>query len=423
MRRSRLVAWREVTENVRTKGFWIGLLAFPVILTATVGVMTWLETHKDARRYAVIDRAGGFLEALEAGIDPDDRARWVRVPLAGDDADPEAGAARRVGSGELFAFIVIEAGIETGVPCRFVSKNLTDRDLQKWFQEQLSEVVRERRLAGAGLDLARVKSLMEPVRFSNQHVSDTGAITAVSSQDTARQWMPVVFVYLLWIAVFFEIQMLLSNTIEEKSNRLIEVLLSSVSPLELMTGKIFGIALTGVIVLGAWVLYFLLAVKVAPLVLDFTIPVDLGSLVTDPLYLLSFLVYFVFGYLMLGALVAAIGSLCTSLKEAQNLFMPVVVVLMIPILCMEAIGKDPNGSFARALSFIPPFTPFVMMNRAAGPPPVWEYLVTGVIMVVATAGSFWIAAKVFRIGILMTGKPPRLREVLRWIRAPVTARN
>ena len=105
---------------------------------------------------------------------------------------------------------------------------------------------------------------------------------------------------------------------------------------------------------------------------------------------------------------------CNSIKETQNLMTPIILPMMIPLLSMFSIVKDPNGILARILSFIPPFTPFVMMNRAAGPPAAWEYLATTILLLATIVVTLRGTAKVFRIGVLMTGKPPRLLEILRW---------
>jgi ABC-type Na+ efflux pump permease subunit len=213
--------------------------------------------------------------------------------------------------------------------------------------------------------------------------------------------------------------MLLTNTVEEKSNRLMEVLLSSVSPIQLMIGKIVGIAATGLAMLGSWMVFFYLATKYLPRLLDIEVGFDLSVIAADPVYIGSFLVYFLLGYLFYAALLVGIGSACNSLKEAQNLMMPVTLLLMVPLVAMVPISRDPNGMLAKALSYFPPFTPFVMMNRAAGPPTVAEYVITTVLMVAAVAAVMWAAAKVFRVGVLMTGKAPKLSEIVRWIRAPV----
>src|SRR5690606_22357770 len=166
------------------------------------------------------------------------------------------------------------------------------------------------------------------------------------------------FVYLLWIAVFSIAQMLLTNTVEEKSNRIIEVLLSSVSPHQLMNGKILGIAATGLTMIGSWVVFALIGLKVVDL------DVAWSAVVSDPLYLGSFIGYFLAGYLIYAAVLVAIGSVCNSLKEAQNLMQPVILVLMVPVIAMFFVVRDPNGTVARILTYIPVYTPFLMMNRA-----------------------------------------------------------
>ena len=108
-----------------------------------------------------------------------------------------------------------------------------------------------------------------------------------------------------------------------------------------------------------------------------------------------------------------------TIQEAQSLQTPIIMVLLLPMLAMVPIGRDPNGTFARVMSYLPPFTPFVMMNRAAGPPTMLEYVATTLLLIVSIVFALWAAAKVFRIGILMTGKPPKAREIFQWIRTPV----
>ena len=132
-----------------------------------------------------------------------------------------------------------------------------------------------------------------------------------------------------------------------------------------------------------------------------------------------FIAYFITGYLFYAAILVAIGSVCDSLKEAQNLFQPVMFALFVPLATMFPITRDPNGTLAQIITYIPLYTPFAMMNRASGPPPLWEYILSSIVIVVSVWLAFRGAAKVFRVGVLMTGKPPKIREILRWMRAPV----
>ncbi len=526
--RAVLVAQREYFENLRTKTFWIGILVVPVLIMLSAVVPIWLETIKAARTYAVIDRSGWLLAAIEQkaqerdlastielaierqrlggvawetlpaplkqavgplasalparplsdlasgqaaarqarqqqarlagelaaaalgdsapaslaqlGVEPGPLGRWwrelspeergrqnpglasaqfrrVEAP-AGDDAVGELN--HRVDAGELFGYFVIgDDPMATSSPHTYVSRNLTDKALYEWFSGLAAEVVRDRRLAAQQLDPGLADWLKEPIYFEPRKVGKGGAEEQVKAEDLLRQWAPMVFVYLLWISVFTTANMLMMNTIEEKSNRIMEVLLSSVSPIELLFGKILGIAATGLTVIGTWVLFFVGAVEVVLIFVGDKLPIDLGSVARDPRLLASFVVYFVLGYLLYASLLAGIGSVCNTLKEAQNLMTPVTLLLMVPFFTMMSVSRDPNGTLAKVLSFIPPFTPFVMMNRAAGPPSLSEYVLTTLLLVGSVALALWGAAKIFRVGILMTGKPPRLGDLLRWLRAPV----
>ncbi len=411
-----LVAQREWLENVRTKGFWIGILIFPLILAAVTIVPRFLESP--TRQFAVVDRSGWALDALRPML-----AQSDRFELLTDVPTDEAALNRLVADETLFAYFVIGADPLAGPSgARYVSRNLTDSDLQRWFEALVSRAVRGGRLDREGIDPAVAEWIQQPSTFEAWRVTDDGELVQVENRDRLRQFGPIAFVYLLWISIFTIAQMLLTNTIEEKSNRLMEVLLSSVSPVQLMAGKIAGIAATGLTVVGSWIIAFILIIRFAPRWLGpATEGLDLTPLLNDPVYLVSFLVYFVLGYLFYAALLVGIGAVCNTLKEAQNLMTPIMVFLMVPLITMVPIGRDPNGTMARVLSFVPPFTPFVMMNRAAGPPSLLEYLLSGMLLLAAIGAALWVGAKIFRVGVLMTGKPPSVRDILRWVRAPVSA--
>ena len=127
------------------------------------------------------------------------------------------------------------------------------------------------------------------------------------------------------------------------------------------------------------------------------------------------MLYFLGGYLLYAAVLVAIGSVCNTLKEARNLMQPVMMILMVPLIAMVFITQEPNGTVAKVLSYVPIYTPFTMMNRAAGPPETWEYIVTSALLLVTIWFTFKAAGKVFRVGVLMTGNPPKLKEILGWL--------
>lgn len=492
--KSFLVAQREYLENVRTKTFWLGILAFPVILVLSLGAGFVLAKLKEVKTYAVLDlstmkigdqieraartpdtpgmmkllRTSGlpqkleeirerYREAIEPGPDgvdrevPDEMRREMQRAMLEIPASDfalitekatetqksdkfelqtleELGIATLsseeqrqklralVESKKLFAYFEIGGDPVTSLAeFRYLSNNVTDSGLRDMYDRAATRIVQKLRIDQAGIDPKVARSLQETVRFREQKLGEGGKAEDVKTGDKANKYAPMGFVYLLWIAVFTAAQMLLTNTVEEKSNRIIEVLLSSVSPLQLMAGKVWGIAATGLTLVLSWVLCALIGVWAAPkLMPGFDLP--LMDVIGDPLYLASFVGYFLAGYLLYAAFLVAIGSVTNSLKEAQNLLQPVFVVLIIPLVSMMFIVEEPNGTVAKVLSYIPLFTPFTMMNRAGGPPEIYEYVITSVLLLVSVWFAFRAAGKVFRIGVLMTGNPPRLREILGWLR-------
>jgi ABC-2 type transport system permease protein len=506
MRKALLVAQREVKETLKTKGFWIGVLLFPLIFTLMTVGPTYLERKKSVRTYVVRDSSGWLareveregavldtrrllLEAqkrqlqqkdvdrLPAGLrelapivaklppsqldstaralglndskpltalSPENqagvvaampayrawwdtasartvrsvsgstaRARYEKVNATGDDV-------KRVANGSLFAIIDVgKDPVASNAGFAMISRNLTDDALKDWFEEVSSSIVRKRRLEQEKISARTAAWLNAPTSFQARTINDKGEESAVGARDRIRQAAPMAFVYILWIAIFSISQGIMLSIIEEKSTRISEVLLSSVSPVQLMAGKILGVAGTGLLTIGTWVASAFFAIKYLPRLMGATTTTDFSVIVTDPVYMVSFVVYFLLGYLLYAAILMSIGSVVNTIQEAQALMMPVMMSMMLPLLAMVPIGRDPNGTFAKVMSFIPPFTPFVMMNRAAGPPALWEYVVTTILLILAVIGALWASAKIFRIGILMTGKPPKMSEIYQWVRTPV----
>jgi ABC-type Na+ efflux pump permease subunit len=195
--------------------------------------------------------------------------------------------------------------------------------------------------------------------------------------------------------------------VEEKSTRVVELLLSAVSPIQLMAGKILGqmaVGLTLMVLYGALGITVLVAMSLLDLL--------------SPSSLVYLFLFFFIAYFMIASTMAAIGSAVNDVREAQSLQGPFVIVLMVPYFLWLPISRDPNSTLSVVLSMIPPINPFVMVARIAStePPPHWQVWLSLLIGAAAGLGMLWAAAKVFRIGLLMFGKPPNLRTLIRWVR-------
>ena len=307
----------------------------------------------------------------------------------------------------------------SGSGIEYWAGNLADTKLREEAEETVNTEIRRREYLARGLDAAVIREVEQTYApFASLNPKKESGKEAVSAADIIKQWAPSAFVYLLWVAIFAIVQMLLNNIIEEKSNRIIEVLLSSVTPGELMMGKLFGIAAVGLTMVGSWMLALvgILVWKTSGVGGAATITNQMLTVLHSSSLIPMFGVYFVLGYMMYAACILALGSLCNTLKEAQSYMGVITMIMMVPLLTMTFIPKDPNGTLARVLSWIPLYTPFIMMNRTMADPPLIDLIGTTLLLIAAAAGALWMAGKVFRIGILRTGQPPKLLEMLRWMR-------
>ena len=444
MRYALLIALREYLENAKTKGFWIGIFMFPLIICVGIGISAWLARAEPSRHFVVVDQSGAFLESIEQSL-----ARagspsrpFVRVALpeeidAGASSTEILTALRPYLTGDrpisvdgrevpLFAALLIEpdaldeavrgGGGVAEPTVQYWSTNLTVDNLPSLIREALNAEVRRRLYVGRGVEAATVREI-EAVRV-RVGAFDPGKAEGeetVSVADRIVRAAPIGFVYLLWISIFSVMQMLLNNTIEEKSNRIAEVLLSSVTPAEIMMGKLMGIAAIGLTMVATWLatafagleLYQGAGAEVIGQALD---AVAAAGLV--PMFLLCFL----FGYLIYAGLFLSMGALCNDLKEAQNLQGPMMMIMFVPLLTMVFINRDPHGALATIMTWIPLYTPFTMMNRAAADPPLLELIGATVFMIATALLVLWSAGRIFRAGILRTGNRPKLAEIVQWMR-------
>ena len=301
-----------------------------------------------------------------------------------------------------------------GQQIQYWSANAVDFDLRSAIEQAVNAEVRRQEYLARGMDSAVIGEVERTfVPFTSLNPKKEKGKEAVDTIDTIKQWAPSAFVYLLWLAIFVIIQMLLNNTIEEKSNRIIEVLLSSVTPGELMMGKLFGIASIGLTMVGAWMLalFGILGWKMGG---TSELAGQVMTILKTSNLVPLFAIYFLLGYLMYAAFILSVGSVCNTIKEAQSYMGVLTMIMMVPLLTLTFIPKDPNGALARILSWIPLYTPFTMMNRATADPPLVDLIGTFVLLLATTVLALWMSGKIFRRGILRTGQPPKVIEMMRW---------
>jgi ABC-2 type transport system permease protein len=459
MKRILAVATREFLATVATKAFILGMF-IPLVLTGVAIVLTPLLLNKAAPKVsghvALIDQTGvlgtklkdefapekmadraadQMVKAIESsgapGVD-ENIAKMATQQMAAQrqlptltlrelpaDTETESAKAeilgdqsggREKGSDPRLALAVVPASTLTADDAGvfgdfqlFTAPKL-DVEVQRDIQRTIGDAIVEARIEKSGLDPVKVRALTGRPRGDVKSVTESGD---QKINEVAKLLIPGAFMLLLWISTFTCGQYLLTSTIEEKSSRVMEVLLSAVSPMELLTGKIIGQMGVGLLILIVYC-----GLGIAGLVAS-------AMLSILPLInLVYLLVYFLIAFFLIASMMAAVGSAVSDIKEAQSLLGPIMIVLIIPMMLWMPIMRNPNSMFAQVCSFIPPMSPFIMILRLSGSEqvPTWQIVASIVVGVVSMFVFLWAAAKVFRVGVLMYGKPPDFKTLVRWIR-------
>jgi ABC-type Na+ efflux pump permease subunit len=439
------IATTEFGSAVRTKSFLIGILLLPIIMGASILLQTVVAQRADTkpRRVAVLDRTGALYPALaeaagarnRATVGPDGRPK--APPIALEPVDPAGRAPEaivlalsdRIRKGELDAYVAIPEGIVRpagdGPPAAIAyhSDNPNDDVARDWLGAVVNDQVRARRFREAGLDQGLAQRLSLPVNVENLGLADRAAGSAAGAGDGSpggapavkaaqrvdpirTAAVPAVLLFVTFFVIMTSAPQLLNSVMEEKLSKISEVLLGSVTPFELMMGKLLGNLGIAMVLAG---LYIGSAYGVATYY-------GYGD-VLSPGLLAAFALFLVLAILLYGSLYMAVGAACSELKDAQSLMMPVMLCSMLPIFVWTAVLRNPASPLSVGMSLFPPATPFLMLMRMAlsPAPPAWQVVLSVILTTLTALACVWAAGKIFRIGILSHGKTPSFRELARWV--------
>jgi ABC-2 type transport system permease protein len=434
MRKTLKITLREYKVAVRSKAFLIMIMLVPVFMGGSIAVTTLLENRKDTtdKRIAVVDRSGVIAAALQEAatkrnaseLFDEETGKKVApaytIEIVPPSAEkPEAQRLRlsdRVRNKELHAFVEIGKDVvhpaddAQAARITYHAENSVFHDARKWIAQPINNHIRSLRLAEAGLDEASVSALTRWTSVEGLGLisvdENTGQVKEAERSDEGKAiLLPLGLMMLLFTMIMVGSTPLVSAVLEEKMQRIAEVLLGSVRPFQLMLGKLLG---TVAVSLTAVVIYISGAIAVAYYL-------DVADHI--PFHILPwFAVYQIAAILTFGAMFTAIGSACNDLKEAQSMMMPAWLLVMIPMMIWMPVVKEPLGSLATWASLIPPCTPMLMLVRQASPAaiPAWQPWAGLFGIVVFTTLCVWAAGRIFRVGILMQGKQPKLTDLARW---------
>jgi ABC-2 type transport system permease protein len=411
---------REYLERVRTKAFWISTLIVPIIMGALMIIPAWLATRGAGEfRVAVLDLSGRFFDPVDAEVQRflsgDDEALSIRLVKEAPGTDIEASRERikaLVAEKAYDGMLVLPSTLPDEGEPEYVAPNVAAFRLIEVLERSVNNVVVADRLTDAGLDPEAVRELTRRVELKTLKLGKGGEET----RDQGQTFMlAYVFVMIIYMTVLMYGMYVMRGVLEEKSSHVVEVIISTVKPFELMLGKILGIGAVGLTQFLIWSL--LMAAISAPGMVSAMGMGDIDLPAVSIQLLVFFVVYFVLGFLLYGTLYAAVGAAFDTEQEAQNFQFVVMAPLMIPLVLLFQIINQPNSTLSVVLSLIPFFSPMLMFLRMTlTEVPAFQIGASVVLMVATIVASAWVVGKIYRVGILMHGSKPKLKDLLRWVR-------
>jgi ABC-2 type transport system permease protein len=419
--KSWIIIKREFLTRVKTKGFIIGTFLAPLLMIAVIVLPSILmQMSPEAETsITVADFTGRLVPVLKADVeenkkDGKDRARYRITEVKADPASLVSLKLRM--NSEILreknkVFLIFPADIFQSNQFELYAQNIGNFQLNETLNGMVTSIVSKMRLSDSGMDAELIKQLSKRVSAKTFKVAE-GSVKEESGELAFV--LSYLLVFILYMVLVFYGIFVMRGVIEDKSSRVVEILLSSAKPYQIMAGKVLGIGAAGLVQITVWGLcMFILSALGALFAVVSRIPLPSVSIWT----IIAFIGFFLIGYLLYASLYAALGSMGNSESEMQSLQWPAIAPLIFSIVVTMAIVKDPNGTMAVVLSMIPFFSPMLMFLRISlHAVPLYQVILCLALCILTVGFMIWLSGRIFRIGILMYGKRPTFPEVLKWIR-------
>ena len=416
----------EFMRRVRTKMFVLTTLLAPIVL---IGIGTvpgivgyFAATGDEEEEIAVIDETSVLLDRLQQLDNP-----YTFVEATA----PEDSLQRAVRAGDLRGYLLLSDSLTHAVgEASFYSSEGGGISMGFELSDAVDDAVQAYRLEAARVSPEVLGILENDVSVQMLTLTEEG-----SKEDTTFIYTIIGYImgFIIYGALFAYGGIVMQSVIEEKTSRVVEVVVSAVRPFQLLMGKVLGIGLMGLLQFLFWavliggVLTFagsIIALTMDPASLDLPAgasqealleAADISIPAIEPSLFIGFVLFFLGGYLLYASLFAAVGSAVEQQQDAQSLMMPITLLIIMPILFITMIVEDPNSTLSVVLSLIPFFSPILMVVRmAATSVPLWQLVLSYVLLFGSFVATIWVSSRIYRVGILMYGKKPTLREMIRW---------
>ena len=423
---------REYLTRALTKGFVIGTLIFPAMLIFLFGGVFIFESilQPSTKTLYVIDRtnkifepfAESFTDTLKNG-EPKYIFIKKEIPESASDSTVMSELRKLILEKEIYGYINIPEDIIESRVVKYAIRNVGDFQEQRNFRYALRDIVTDLRFEKRGFDVDEIRTEMQQgwVQLESIQVTETGE---VKKSGVGSFYITYILSYIIFLTILIYGQILMRSVIEEKSQRITETILSSIKPIELMLGKIVGVCMLGLTQIAIVGFFVLLIVTYAePITAQFgwDVPAVLNivrNINFTPTVFFALLIFFTTGFIFYSTLYAIAGAIVNSEDEGQQYQMPIIFMLIIGYLAVFSVAQNPDTTMAFWMSLLPCFTPLVMFARIVATDPLLPHgtFISLAVLILSIVAVTFLTAKIYRVGILMYGKKPSMKEIFRWLK-------
>jgi ABC-2 type transport system permease protein len=403
-----LIAKREYLERVRTKAFLVATILIPVLMVAfVVGSAILAKSTRSTSHLIIVSKDTQLVMDLQDQLKKGDGSQMTVDTMApGDGVRAMLDQELADQSIDGYLWITPAKSANDRPAFDFKPRSKADISTSSVLKDALQTVLVRERLTHQGMVASDVDSMMAPVTI------DTSSSSGKSKSVNGSFAVAYILFFLMYMVVMLYGMNVARSIIEEKTSRVFEVLLATITPEEMLAGKILGVGSVGITQILIWMLAALILAPISGMMgsgsFSFSITV---------VQAIFFVLYFIFGFLLYSSMAAALGSMTNSEQELQQLNMFLVLPLAFCMLMIPVVTTNPGGTWARIVSLIPFCTPLLMNFRVSlAMPQPWELALSFVLMSLTIYAVLWIASRIYRVGILMYGKKPNLPEILRWVK-------
>jgi ABC-2 type transport system permease protein len=405
-----IIARRELLERIRTRWFVAITLLGPVGMLAIVLVPALIASRTEGARVEIVDKTGALAEPIAAAVT---LLQWQPKVIAPD--TPDAVEMAKIRDEKINGFLTIPANALDGGQVVYRGDNASNATVQAVLRQLLTSAVQAQRGARAGLSTGQLAEVFSPVNFEAQHTSGKEA----GASGLGSFLIGYFLAFTLYMVITLYGVGVMRSVVQEKTSRAMELMVATVKPRALMTGKILGVGTAGLIQLVVWLGMGALSLAYRDEILHWLGAKGGGAALPalSPGVIGLVVAFFILGFFFYASLYAAVGAMISSEGDTQQAQMPVTILLVFGLVCIQMVSNDPRSTAAMVMTLVPFWSPMLMPMRylLGGASPV-ELAVSLGILVISTVLIARAAAKIYRVGVLMYGKRPGLGEVIRWLR-------